>query len=76
MSELRILGKGGDTKISWDSRNELEVAAAKETFEKRLKENWSAFKDRYGIKGEKIKTFDPEAERIVLVPPISGGQKN
>ena len=73
MSELRILGKVGDTKISWDSRNEIEVAAAKETFEKRLREHWSAFKDKHGLKGEKIKIFDPEAERIVLVPPISGG---
>jgi hypothetical protein len=73
MSELRILGKGGDMKISWNIRNETEVAAAKETFEKRIKERWSAFRDKAGIKGDKIESFDPEAERIVLVPPISGG---
>jgi hypothetical protein len=73
MSELRILGKGGDTRISWNSENDIEVAAAKETFEKRIKENWSAFREKKGIKGDKIKIFDPEAERIILVPPISGG---
>lgn len=73
MSELRILGREGDTKISWNSRSEIEVAAAKETFEKRIKEHWSAFKEKAGVKGEKIKIFDPDAERIVLVPPISGG---
>jgi hypothetical protein len=73
MSELRILGKGGDTRISWNSESDIEVAAAKETFEKRINENWSAFREKTGIKGDKIKIFDPEAERIILVPPISGG---
>lgn len=73
MSELRILGRGGDMKISWNSGNETEIAAAKETFEKRIKEGWSAFREKSGMKGDKIKIFDPDAERIVLVPPISGG---
>lgn len=73
MSELRILGKGGDMKISWNSRNETEITAAKETFEKRIREGWSAFREKMGIKGDKIKIFDPDAERIVLVPPICGG---
>lgn len=73
MSELRILGKGGDIKISWNSRSEIEVAVAKETFEKRIKDSWSAFREKGGMKGDKIKIFDPDAERIVLVPPISGG---
>lgn len=73
MSELRILGRGGDTKISWDSRNEIEVSAARETFQKRIKEGWSAFREAKGIQGEKIKFFDPNSDRIILVPPISGG---
>jgi len=73
MSELRVLGKGGDIKISWDSESREEVATARETFEKKIKEGWSAFKDKLGSKGEKIKIFDADAERIVLVPPISGG---
>jgi len=73
MSELRIMGFGGDTKMSWDRRNDLEVSAARETFEKRIKEGWSAFREKFGSKGDKIKIFDVEAERIILVPPISGG---
>jgi len=73
MSELRILGIGGDVKISWDSRNEMETAVAKETFDKRIKDGWSAFREKIGIKGDKIKIFDPDAERVILVPPISGG---
>jgi hypothetical protein len=73
MSELRILGKSGDTKISWNSKSEIEVAAAKEIFEKRIKDGWSAFREKAGMKGDKIKIFDQEADRITLVPPISGG---
>lgn len=73
MSELRVLGFNGDTKMSWDRRNDIEVNAAKETFDKRIKEGWSAFREKFGSKGDKIKIFDVEAERIILVPPISGG---
>lgn len=72
MSELIIL-KRGDMRISWNRRNDIEIAAAKETFDKRIKEGWTAFSDKYGTKGDKIKIFDANAERIVLVPPISGG---
>lgn len=73
MSELRVLGFNGDTKMSWDRRNDIEVSAAKETFDKRIKEGWSAFREKFGSKGDKIKIFDVDAERIILVPPISGG---
>ncbi len=73
MSELRILSNTGDMKISWDSSNIEEVNTAKETFDKKTSQGWSAFKDKFGTRGEKIKTFDPTADRIVLVPPISGG---
>lgn len=73
MGEMRVLEKGGDMKISWSSTNDKEVAAAKETFEKRIKDGWAAFRDKLGSKGDRIKTFDPDAERIILLPPITGG---
>ncbi len=73
MGEIRQLAKVGDMKISWNSENEKEVSAAREIFDKRIKECWTAFREKFGSKGEKIKIFDPDAERIVLVPPISGG---
>jgi hypothetical protein len=75
MSKLVILGGTGDLKVSWDIGNEKEIAVAKEIFERRTKEGWTAFREKYGSKGEKIKIFDPEAERIVLVPQISGGSQ-
>lgn len=74
MGEIRQLARVGDMRISWNSGNEKEVDAAKDIFDKRIKEGWTAFREKIGIKGDKIKIFDPDAERIVLVPPISGGQ--
>lgn len=71
--EMRILGRTGDTKILWNVDNKEEIKSAKEIFEKRIKEGWSAFKEESGEKGERIKIFDPNADRIILVPPIAGG---
>ena len=73
MSELRILGRIGDVKLSWNAENEKEVTAAREIFDKRIREGWTAFREKMGIKGDKIRTFDQDAERIILIPPITGG---
>jgi hypothetical protein len=73
MGEIRQLSRVGDVKIQWNSENDKEVAVARETFDKRIKEGWTAFREKIGIKGDKIRIFDPDVERIVLVPPISGG---
>lgn len=74
-SEMKVLGRRGDTALSWDINNDKEVDAAREMFDKRVKEDhWSAFKETIKYeKGERIEKFDPKAERIILVPPIAGG---
>lgn len=75
MGEIREMSRKGDLKLSWNSGNEKEVAAAKEVFDKRTKEGWAAFGEkRLGGKGDRIRTFDPDAERIVLVPQVAGGK--
>jgi len=74
MGELRILERVGDMKISWNSSNREEIKTAKEIFDKKISQGWSAFGEKLsGAKGDRIKEFDSEAERIVLVPPITGG---
>ncbi len=74
MGQLRQLSRKGDVKLSWSSDNEQEVSAAKKIFDDKIKEGWAAFAEkRLGGKGDRIRTFDPDAERIVLVPPIAGG---
>jgi hypothetical protein len=74
MGQLRSMSRKGDVKLSWSSDNELEVSAAKKIFDGKINEGWAAFAEKkFGGKGDKVKTFDPDAERIVLVPPIAGG---
>ncbi len=74
MGRLSEMTRKGDFKISWNPDNEKEITAAKEVFDKRVNEGWAAFAEkRLGGKGDRIRTFDPDAERIVLVPPIVGG---
>ena len=74
MGEIRQLARVGDVKIAWNSENDKEIAVAREAFDKMIKDGWTAFREKMGIKGDKIRIFDPDAERILLVPPISGGQ--
>lgn len=73
-STLEIMGPEGDTKLIWDTDNEDEVSAAQEMFDKLKKKGYLAYKtDKKGEKGEVIKKFDANAERIIMSPPIAGG---
>lgn len=70
------MGEEGDTKVMWDKDNAVEVEAAKAQFETLTKKHkYLAFKaeGKDGKKGEQIRTFDPDVERIILVPPMVGG---
>lgn len=74
MGEMRILGKEGDLKQIWDSANAEEVEVARDLFEKMTKKGFTAF--RVGSKGAKttiMETFDPDAEKMILVPKVVGG---
>jgi hypothetical protein len=69
------MSRKGDLKLSWNIDNEAEVEAAHDMFKKYvIYKKWSAFREKIlGSKGDKIKLFDANAARIILVPPISGG---
>lgn len=73
--KLAVMGPEGDTKIEWDSDNKEEVKLAKEHFIKLLDKGYTAFgvkKD--GTKGNvRIEEFDPDIEKIILVPRLAGG---
>lgn len=72
--ELAIMDPSGDTKIMWDSDKKDEVETAKETFDKLKKKNYIAYTVKgKGEKGEIMNKFDPNAERIVMVPPAVQG---
>jgi len=74
MGEMRILDMTGDTKLIWDAENEDEVDSAKRTFKELTAKGYGAYlvkKD--GKPGEKVTKFDPEAEKLILVPVMAGG---
>lgn len=70
------LNETGDTKVIWDKDNADEVAAARATFDRLTKDRkFAAFRaqGKKGEQGERIREFDPDAERIILVPQYQGG---
>lgn len=74
MGEMREICRWGDLKVTWNKDNEKEVEAAEEIFNEKIEAGWSAFREKYaGAKGDRIKTFDPNAGRIILVPQVAGG---
>ena len=74
MGEMRVMGIKGDVKIIWDSDNNDETAAARDQFDTLTKKGFAAFTvDKRGEKGEQIKKFDANAEKLILVPALRGG---
>jgi hypothetical protein len=67
--------KPGDTKIIWDPENEAEVESARRTFSDLVgARRFLAFRVAgEGRKGEQIREFDPDAEKLVITPPMAGG---
>lgn len=73
-SVLAVMDGSGDSKFMWDPKNEVEVAAAKAQFDALKKKGYIAFTvDKKGEKGEIIREFDPELEKIIMTPPLAGG---
>jgi hypothetical protein len=74
-SEMAVMGKDGDTKLLWDRRNPDEVENARRSFDDLRKKGYLAFRvtGTDGEKGEQMTAFDPEAERMIMIPAMRGG---
>lgn len=71
-----VLGARGDTKITWNKKNKEEVANAKRTFNNLVgKKKFAAFAmGKLGRKkGKKITKFDPNIQKLIIIPPMAGG---
>ena len=72
--EMRVMDGTGDTKTIWDADNPDEVANARKTFDELRAKRYIAFRvNKLGNKGEQMNTFDPTAEKMILIPPLVGG---
>jgi hypothetical protein len=76
MGEMAVMGRMGDLKVIWDRMRQEEVQAARKQFDEMRKQGYLAFsvKGKDGEKGAQITEFDPDAERIILAPPMRGGR--
>jgi hypothetical protein len=73
--QMHTLDRTGDQRVMWDSSSTDEVDAARETFKRLTKAGYMAYRaeGKKGEQGEQIRSFDPDAERIILVKPHQGG---
>jgi hypothetical protein len=73
---ISTLDKSGDVRHMWDRNNADEVEAARNLFNDLTGDGGHiAYKavGKKGRQGEVIRTFDPGAERIILVKQLVGG---
>lgn len=72
--EICVMNESGDTRLSWDEDNEVEVAAARKMFDDLKAKGYVGYAmDKKGEKGEVIRSFDPSLEKIVMAPQMRGG---
>jgi hypothetical protein len=69
-----MMDHSGDKKEIWDPDSRDEVDAARETYNRLTKKGYLCFKvKKDGEKGSQIHEFDPDAGKMIMVPPIVGG---
>lgn len=75
MGKLRILSSRGDTTVVWDEKEGTEdaVREAERIFNQQRASGSTAFRVQSNEPAERIDSFDPEAEQIVIVPRLAGG---
>lgn len=72
---MHELDRSGDVRAMWDRGNADEVASARRQFQDLAKKGYVAYRaeGKNGERGEVIREFDPDAERIILVKALVGG---
>ena len=75
MNEMRIMDPSlGHATIKWDPSSENDVEVAREAFDAARKRGHSIFVvGRFGKKGRRLDSFDPDAKQMMVVPHLSGG---
>lgn len=72
--EMAILDKSGEQIITWSPDDDKSLAEAKAVFDQKVRgEGFQAFNVMEGNESEVVRTFDPQAEHVVLSAPLVGG---
>lgn len=71
---MKIMDSSGHRQLEWDMANAKEIAAAQKTFDRLIKQGYTAFSSTPGSSTRQTVTaFDPATEELVMVPRIVGG---
>ncbi len=71
MSKLHIMDRTGDREIPFTMEEHKE---AEKVFNEHLNKNYLAYRmDANSRTGEQIRSFDGQAETIIMNPPLVGG---
>jgi hypothetical protein len=74
MIEVEVMDKSGHTRHIWDSDKPEEVEAARTLYNSLTGRGYRAFRvAKNGEEGERMSSFDPDAEKMILVPALQGG---
>lgn len=74
IGEMNIMDASGHQQLKWNLGKVEEVAAAQATFDRLVKQGYTAFgSDKKMEPKHGIKTFDPTMEEVVMVPRVVGG---
>ena len=75
MGTMHKMSHKGDEEVSWDKDDPESVKEARQKFLEFLSERkgYAVRMEPDGQKGKLITDFDPDAERIVLMPMVMGG---
>lgn len=69
---LRILDAHGDTQLTFDPKNPVEVDDVETRFRDLMERGFMAF-DVSTQPGRVMKTFDPQASEVIVTPRFAGG---
>lgn len=73
---LKITGNGidGDDHFIWDRRFADNIQEARDKFYKLMDQGYLAFYVKAdGLQGQRMLKFDPNAEEVIMVPPVVAG---
>lgn len=75
VSELRIMDKSGDTRVTWTVGNEIEESIARSSFDAFHEKGYLAYRLDTAARGRgtQMREFDPSAGTIIMAPPLAGG---
>ena len=81
MGVLRVMSRRGDDRVAWDRERVAvgdpealaAIREAERIFAQERSRGATAFKVEPGLAPQRIETFDPQAEQLVMIPRVVGG---